>query len=576
MRLLHRDAAGVIRLTEHLSPDIPPYAILSHRWDTEEVTFQELYNGTGLNKRGYGKVRFCGEQAWRDGLSYFWVDTCCIDKTNNVELQEAINSMFRWYQNAARCYAYLDDVSNPTAQSAESPSASSQEEREGADTIAPYDVKPTELPWEDAFRKSRWYTRGWTLQELVAPRELDFFDAHWNYLGSKTHLKSLITDITGINQEVLDDSSILSSIPVACRMSWIAGRETTRQEDMAYCLLGIFDINMAMLYGEGPKAFLRLQEHIITNSNDLSLFIFSAPPNNHIRPYRHLLAGSPKDFKGCGDVIFAGADVHLNDAYVLTNRGLYFRRLELQSDVTDGSYSVRLNCESKSMDCSRMYLRKVGASLYVRCDGGDPAKHRDAHISVEEDAYIITEITPYLRRRLGRLGEYAIQVRSDTHYLHNALQVLLRQPSSIRWDPAAMRFLVNGERRFRGCWKLFPRLARAIGGPDGASPKSRTHVYLCCGLEHPEPQSTPRAWVQFYTQNEWRGMEASQGVITGRQDTADIDRKEDHIELSEASSSGLTIIRASIHLNDDQEVPYFELNIKLEDKPGAMDTNGHL
>jgi hypothetical protein len=111
MRLLYRDATGAIRLTEDLHKNIPPYAILSHRWGLEEVTLQELIDGTGPSKRGYKKIRFCGEQAQCDSLSHFWVDTCCIDKKNSVELQEAINSMFRWYRNAARCYVYLDDVS---------------------------------------------------------------------------------------------------------------------------------------------------------------------------------------------------------------------------------------------------------------------------------------------------------------------------------------------------------------------------------------------------------------------------------------------------------------------------------
>jgi hypothetical protein len=116
MRLLRveRDSAGQLSLTkDFIGDNIPKYAILSHTWgaDVEEVIFQDLMNRTGENKSGYKKIDFCRDQAERDGLRYFWVDTCCIDKANSTELAEAINSMFRWYRNAAKCYVYLSDVS---------------------------------------------------------------------------------------------------------------------------------------------------------------------------------------------------------------------------------------------------------------------------------------------------------------------------------------------------------------------------------------------------------------------------------------------------------------------------------
>jgi hypothetical protein len=145
MRLLERNSAGEFSLTKNFVGDnIPVYAILSHTWgaDAGEVTFQDLMDGTSNSKPGYNKIRFCGEQARRDGLQYFWVDTCCINKANNTELSEAINSMFRWYRNAAKCYVYLSDVSSPA-----------------------FDIndKFSQLPCESTFRKSRWFTRGWTL-----------------------------------------------------------------------------------------------------------------------------------------------------------------------------------------------------------------------------------------------------------------------------------------------------------------------------------------------------------------------------------------------------------------------------
>src|SRR5438045_1524248 len=154
MRLLERNSVGELSLTrDFVGDNIPEYAILSHTWgaDTDEVTFRDLIDGTGKSKAGYDKIRFCAQQAANDGLQFFWVDTCCIDKSNNVELQEAINSKFRWYRNAAKCYVYLSDVS-----------------------IVALD-KSYQLCWELAFRQSRWFTRGWTLQDLIAPDSVEVF-----------------------------------------------------------------------------------------------------------------------------------------------------------------------------------------------------------------------------------------------------------------------------------------------------------------------------------------------------------------------------------------------------------------
>jgi hypothetical protein len=243
MRLLERNNSSEFSLTQDFGDDIPQYAILSHTWgaDTEEVTFRDLMDGTGKSKGGYDKIRFCGEQARRDGLQYFWVDTCCIDKSNNNELSEAINSMFRWYRNAAKCYVYLSDVPRPAFDTND---------------------KSNQLPWESAFRKSRWFTRGWTLQELIAPASVEFFSKDWEQLGNKPSLERHIREITGIPVEALQGSS-LSDFSVAERMLWTERRETKRKEDKAYSLLGIFDVYMPLIYGEGREsAFKRLREEI--------------------------------------------------------------------------------------------------------------------------------------------------------------------------------------------------------------------------------------------------------------------------------------------------------------------------
>ncbi|KAK3363988.1 beta transducin-like protein HET-E2C [Lasiosphaeria hispida] len=243
MRLLERYDTGEFRLTDDLPNDkIPPYAILSHTWGNEEVSFKDFANGTAKNKAGYTKIQFCGDQAWRDGLSYFWADTCCIDKSNSTELQEAIISMFRWYHNAAKCYAYLADVSTSA-----------------------HDVDKS--MWEAAFRASRWFTRGWTLQELIAPTSVEFFSREEVRLGDRTSLERVIHDMTGIPLKALR-GGLPSDFGVHERMAWIEKRKTTREEDRAYSLFGIFDVQLPLLYGEGEqRAFRRLREEIIKVSS---------------------------------------------------------------------------------------------------------------------------------------------------------------------------------------------------------------------------------------------------------------------------------------------------------------------
>lgn len=240
MRLLQFNNNGDFSLTEFFESDIPKYAILSHRWGSEEVTLADLKNGNGKKMTGYGKIQFCGEQAKRDGLQYIWVDTCCIDKSNSTELAEAINSMFRWYRDAAKCYVYLPDVSRPRTDSADGSNEA----------------------WVSTFRKSEWFKRGWTLQELIAPASVDFFCKEGELLGNKVSLERHICEVTGIPATALRGSQ-LSVFSVAERMSWAASRETYRQEDKAYSLLGIFDVNMPLIYSEGKdKAMRRLREEI--------------------------------------------------------------------------------------------------------------------------------------------------------------------------------------------------------------------------------------------------------------------------------------------------------------------------
>ncbi|KAH7357301.1 hypothetical protein BKA65DRAFT_225114 [Rhexocercosporidium sp. MPI-PUGE-AT-0058] len=173
--------------------------------------------------------------------------------------------MFCWYQASAACYALLSDVKvDPNKDIFDSSMAASA---------------GNSLPLDDTviqeLRSSRWFTRGWTLQELVAPSNVHFYSQEWTYLGSKKDkngFQDLISGITGITAVILDGLISVEELSVAQRMQWASGRHTTRSEDLAYCLMGIFGVNMPLLYGKGMKSFALLQEEILKGSNDQSLF----------------------------------------------------------------------------------------------------------------------------------------------------------------------------------------------------------------------------------------------------------------------------------------------------------------
>ncbi|KAI1461616.1 heterokaryon incompatibility protein-domain-containing protein [Annulohypoxylon moriforme] len=238
MRLLN---ARTFEVREFSDDESQTYAILSHTWGDEECSFQQMSAPDVSTRKGYTKIKYCCQQAIKEGLEWVWVDTCCIDKTSTAELSEAINSMFRWYKNAAICYAYLADVT---------------------------DIHE--------LAQSRWMTRGWTLQELIAPKDVHFYSMNWRYLGSKHDLQDELQRITGIDRLILS-TGVFNEACIAKRMSWAANRKTTRIEDIAYSLLGIFEVNMPLLYGEGRRSFIRLQEEIMKISDDYSLFAWGIP-----------------------------------------------------------------------------------------------------------------------------------------------------------------------------------------------------------------------------------------------------------------------------------------------------------
>lgn len=237
MRLLAINSVGGLSFTKDLArKDIPPYAILSHTWgtDTDEVTYQDVISRCATAKVGYKKIELCAQQAKKDGWNHIWVDTCCINKTNLVELSEAINSMFEWYAKAGRCYVYLSDVFRKSSS------------RECATTKS----------LEEQLQSSRWFTRGWTLQELLAPQVVEFFSAEWEKFGDKGSLERHISDITRIPAKALRGAA-LAEFSIVERISWQDNRQTTKEEDIAYALLGICGVFMPLIYGEGKEGALR-------------------------------------------------------------------------------------------------------------------------------------------------------------------------------------------------------------------------------------------------------------------------------------------------------------------------------
>ncbi|EKD15803.1 HET domain protein [Drepanopeziza brunnea f. sp. 'multigermtubi' MB_m1] len=305
MRLIN---TSTLLLHDFPGRDVPLYAILSHRWEDGEVTFHDMQSGLGPERAGWIKIIGCCSQAARDGWEYIWIDTCCIDRSCGAEVSEAINAMFAWYRDAQVCYVFLSDV----------PSA-------------------LEDPFEpgSGFRQSRWFRRGWTLQELLAPPRVEFYARDWTEIGTKSSLEDLIVVITSITH--LFD---FQDACVAQKMSWAAGRATTRAEDEAYCLMGLFDVNMPILYGEGAaNAFLRLQQEIIGKTDDESIFAWS-----HHMGGGGLLADAPAYFARSGDVRRAVFDA-ARPPHAMTSRGLRMELILLQGP--DADYDVQLaplNC----------------------------------------------------------------------------------------------------------------------------------------------------------------------------------------------------------------------------------------
>ncbi|KAK6443325.1 hypothetical protein LTR95_000151 [Oleoguttula sp. CCFEE 5521] len=292
------------------------YSILSHCWSQDrtdpEVTFQAYLSGT-YNPEGqcWKKILRCCALSKERGYQWTWIDTCCIDKSSSAELSETINSMFKWYQDSSECYVFMEDCDVDTLPRVEE----FDKDERWKQGMHVKDVANVET-----FSKSRWFKRGWTLQELLAPREVLFYGTNKLLMGTKADLASLLSYASGIAQKYILEPNAIPGASVAVRMSWASDRTTTRVEDVGYSLLGIFNINMPLLYGEGQKAFQRLQHEIVRTSTDYSIFTWGLDVTQ-LQPCS-ILAKSPGDFRNGADLrITFDEDADIK-SYSITNAGL--------------------------------------------------------------------------------------------------------------------------------------------------------------------------------------------------------------------------------------------------------------
>lgn len=386
-----------------------PYAILSHVWQEDELVFADLQN-RDLEGKDYGKIIGAQGQAQRDGLQYVWIDTLCIDKSSSSELGEAINSMYKWYHQAAVCYVYLADLDGcPRLTDAVLRSGGTADERY----------------WGVLFRESKWFKRGWTLQELIAPDRLRFYDKSWNFIGTLEDLAATVSETTNIHLSMLRHQNKPEDFSIAQRMSWAANRETTRPEDRAYSLLGVLDITISIRYGEGSQAFLRLQEAIIARDADQSVFAWEIPRvgdedvqlkerRNSYLWYDHewsqLLAPSPDAFAGARDIV---PSMNASLPYRMTNLGLY-----ITSDVPEHSEeTIILNCHYKDDPTKAILLNiRHQETLRIRSEeaqGGLPPE-TIAHVFLRERS---TDSRIRSRLSLMDVDQARLNAKPQTFYI---------------------------------------------------------------------------------------------------------------------------------------------------------------
>ena len=377
-------------------------------------------------KQGFSKIERTCQLALDRNIEYAWVDTCCIDKSSSAELTEAINSMFRWYKQSHVCFVFLSDLLS-------------------FDTwrIGGY------------LRQCRWFTRGWTLQELIAPEEIEFYDRGWNLIGTNDSLQGHLSEITGVDTEILNNIDMLQTVPVARRMSWAASRQTTRIEDLAYCLFGIFDVNLPLIYGEGQKAFIRLQEAIVRENNDLSLFAWTCPnedilPPHRQRKFRGILAETPAEFSECRGLQRISDPGVMPAEVTITNQGFSIRNMLSNGE---GEYLLNLDCIAGSYDSmiGTIVIRLVRtAHGYVRHQFG---RHTVVHPSLlQKSAMSSLPIPKTVGPAESQLIRSRLRLRFSFDFVTDMpfLECEIKNKPLHLLDHATMSFITDGYEAFTG------------------------------------------------------------------------------------------------------------------------------
>ncbi|PHH93288.1 hypothetical protein CDD83_7987 [Cordyceps sp. RAO-2017] len=504
MRLL---SVSSLHLTTFMGADedIPPYAIVSHTWDDAEVTFEDIRAHRSkldlLESPQFDKIRHSCARAAEDGLDYVWIDTCCIDTGSSSELSEAINSMFKWYQQSAVCYVYLKDFE--TREQPPDPESKPHRRRH--------------IPEEDEeFCSSRWFNRGWTLQELIAPRSVLFFDKNWVEFGGRDNsLFRRICARTGILPQVFTSrhcmcstkpllslrngrclacnasdnlSDILGSLNASVIMGWAANRSTTRREDVAYCLMGLFNVNMPLLYGEGDKAFMRLQAAILERSSDHSLLLWRAKPDRYgvaLRP--GCLARSPKAFE------YAPPIVPQRDYYDFDNEMMPRLAARVADNIEPMKVSEALTITLWLCPC------RVGHPFDVGDEGSDTYEWtlgilncNGASDYLVRPAILLAQMGDGLFRRIACDAIFLVNPRSQLSAPVTTLSLYHRHPNTP--DPKAYWAVVKQISMEKVLRKKIKLLVRP-SGPTSCLLRSVVRTYdrassssdaVCCVLNQPQ------------------------------------------------------------------------------------------
>ncbi|KAM3508174.1 hypothetical protein MY11210_006836 [Beauveria gryllotalpidicola] len=488
MRLINTHTGSFELFTRR---NIPPYATLSHTWGEDEVSYlDKAKDPLFKSKQGFPKIAASCRLAAAEGISYVWVDTCCIDQTSSAELTEALNSMYRWYERSQVCYVYLSDL-------------------------------PASADLSDALQTCYWFTRGWTLQELIAPSNVVFFDQDWNRRGDKCSLLQQLSIITGIHSKILDHSLPLSAISIAQKMSWAAHRATTRIEDIAYCLLGIFGIHMPLLYGEEEKAFERLQQQIIHTTPDLSIFAWRLAlpdatqsalervPSKQM--YCGFLAESPLAFSQSRS--FAKQRTGSRREFSVTNCGI-------RTQIQTLSYTAPLtgkNCHLLPLDCSwdagvvlGVRMKKCGPDQFLREDPWELVQVDPLGFLTSTNIYtrfLLTDISEIVMGSVGSTPRL-VDASSLSQTRTSVLQLETSGPTEplevwpqARYDTQEQMFLANGTHSNDACfitlgiWASVTQLGERL-------PKEAVFKVICfvVGWSHVDGQ-TPQISLVDYSEN---------------------------------------------------------------------------